>query len=274
MKKRATQTLWLWNIGWFYYFYTWFPLHFLEELWNIYALCTLTPSQLLRSGFSSVFHGVWPFWLFFLPTISFHSNEILFAIQTNTVTVFIYIVAQVRHGWEHIFCFCLLCLFCLFLPALKFGAIDSFPLSERCGKFCPLPPQSWAGHQFPYLIYLYLLASQLSFCPKPSPAWTQSFIHPGDSPTNTVYLLLSTLLVIPYTKHLRKDKMPGAAAKEIFFWKEVLQLPPPAVNSPEGKLLSKGRGDSSERETSARGQNWIDSHYLHGEVTYTPHRGI
>lgn len=72
-EKKEQQTLWLWNIGWFDYFYTCFPLHFLEESYGTFILLsTLTPLQLLcRSGFSSVFHGFWSFWLIFSPASPF-----------------------------------------------------------------------------------------------------------------------------------------------------------------------------------------------------------
>lgn len=248
-------------------------------------LSTLTPLQLVcQSGFSSVFRGVWSFWLTFFPTVSLYSNEVLFVIHTNMFAVFICISVQARHGWEHIFCFCLLCFFCLFLLALKSGATESFPLSERCGKFCPLSTQSWAGHWFPELIFLYLLASYLSFFPKPSPGWTQSFILPGDSQSGTVkgskqlpskkYSI--TLVVTPSVFFIYKApeerQVVSSSCKGDFLMEEsAAAFPPPAFNSPKGKLISKGRGNSWEREAGTRAEKWIDYHYLHGELTYAPH---
>lgn len=125
---------------------------------------------------------------------------------------------------------------------------------------------------------------QLSFCPKPRPVWTQSFIPPDDSQSgivegskqlpNNKYSI--SLIFTPSAHFIYKalEERQGARSgcKGGFLLEgSATAFPPPAVNSPEGKLISKGRSNGWEREASAGGENWIDSHCLHGEVTYTPH---
>lgn len=126
-KKRATQTLWLWNISWFDYFYICFPLHFLEESYGIFILLsTLTPLQLLcKSGFSSVFHWVWSFWLIFFPL----SPSTVMRLYLQYISTCIYMHGSTNKTWLRTYFLLLFTVPFLFVssgPQIRCNIIISF----------------------------------------------------------------------------------------------------------------------------------------------------
>lgn len=170
--------------------------------------------------------------------------------------------------------FCLLCL--LFVSSGFYWCYRIISFKQEMWSVLPffitMTSRMMSRMMISFSNILYLLPSQLSFSLKPSPAWTQSFIPLGDTQSRILketkqlpqnkYSISS--VVTPSASFIFKalEEIQGVCTgcKDFLLEESAAAFPPPAVNSPKGMLISKGKGDGWERDAGAGGGNWTDSH--------------